>query len=134
MLYCLFLLGSLLPGVGFSYLAGAYFWRLRWLRRHGQQATGRVLRSEAESTGRGGAYFTTVGFATANGKPVEVELPLGLPFRAFRVGEPVTVYYDPASPSRCLVKSQAEPWGYLVLALTGGLVTSLMLWQVVTHY
>jgi hypothetical protein len=134
MLYYLLLLGSLLPGIGFSYLAGAYFWRLRWLRRYGRRATGRVLRSEVESTGRGGAYFTTVGFATASGEPMEVELALGLPFRSFRVGEPVTVYYDPARPRRCMVKSRVEPWGYLVLALAGVLVTSLMLWDVVTHH
>ena len=133
MFHYLLLLASLVPGAGFSYLAGSYFRRWYRLRRQGQLAQGRILRSQARATGRGGAYFTTVGFTAASGEVLAVELPLGLPLRAFQVGEPITVYYDPAQPRRCVVNSWAERGSYLGLALIGWLVTSLMLGDVLTH-
>ncbi|MGI4737124.1 MAG: hypothetical protein ACRYG7_18290 [Janthinobacterium lividum] len=105
MLHYLLLLASLVPGVGFSYLVGSYFRRWHWLRQQGLRGQGHVLRSQVEATGRGGAYFTTVSFTTASGEVLKVDLPLGLPFRAFQAGKPITVYYDLAQPHRCLVKS-----------------------------
>ena len=134
MLYWLSVLGSLLPGVGFTYLAGAYFQRRHWLRRHGRRTQGRVLRSQVESTGRGGTYFTTIAFGATSGEQIEVELGLGLPFRVFQVGQPVTVYYDPAHPRRCVVASRAEPWGYAALALVGCVGTIFMVWLILTHH
>lgn len=133
MLHYLLLVGSLLPGVGFSYAAGAYFRQWRWLLRHGQQVPGTVRRSEVQSSGRGGAYFTKVGFTTANGEEVEIESELGLPWQNFRVGETVRVYYDPARPRRCAIASRAERWGYGGLALVGWLVTGLMWWDLATR-
>jgi hypothetical protein len=44
------------------------------------QTLGRVLRSQVEATGQGGAYFTTMSFTTASGEVLKVELPLDLPF------------------------------------------------------
>ena len=134
MLHYLLLLGAFLPGAGFTLIAGAYFRSWLRLRRHGQRAVGTVRRQCAEATGRGGSYATTFGFVTARGEAVEAESALSLPFRAWREGAAVTVYYDPARPQQCLLDSRAERVGYVVLALLGCLATGLILRDALTSH
>ena len=129
----LYLLGALLPGGGFTFIAVAYFRQWRWLRQHGQRAVGTVAQQRVESTGRGGAYVTRFRFTTASSEALEIESGISLPFRAFRVGEAVTIYYDPAQPQEGAVDSRAERVGYVVLALVGCLVSGLMLADVLGH-
>lgn len=92
----------LVVGVGFT-LFGVHQLRIaRRLARHGVRVPGVVtrLRWDSSESGSGGSHYPTLRFQTREGEMVEAESDLGTNPAPARVGQQVTVLYDPAKPVR----------------------------------
>lgn len=82
---------------------------------------GRWLRWNSPSVGSTYAYFPTIRFQTANGETLEFEFAEGTAPAAGKVGETVTVLYDPRNPHGARVNSFMTLWfRYLIAFFIGG--------------
>ena len=78
-------------------------------------------------TSDGIVYMPTVEFTTVDGTPVRATSPIGTNPRPGRVGERVTVMYDPGNPQKVRVQSGKAVFSCLEIAflLFGGAVAAL---------
>lgn len=77
-------------------------------------ATGKVVKLNA------GGSHPEVKFTTAAGD--EIEYPQGGLIGGYQVGDQVNVYYESQTPRNCSIDSFGALWGFLLLALLGGIV------------
>lgn len=95
----LFVAVFLLFGSGFAWFGIHQIRIARRLARHGVRVPGVVTRLRWESSDNGGSHYPTLRFQTVDGAVVEVESDLGSSPAPARVGQQITVLYDPARPS-----------------------------------
>lgn len=88
---------------------------------------GRARVSVSQQYMRGIVYMPTVEFTTADGTPVRATSHIGTNPRPGRVGDTVTVLYDPRNPKKVRVQSGKATYTCLELAfiLFGGAVAAL---------
>ncbi len=110
-----------------------YFFYTSWnLQRNGVTTTGVVVSLEPHSDEDGETYSPVVSF-TAQGKSYTFESSTSSDPPAYRVGEEVSLRYDPANPQRADIDSfVTSPWLYgIVLAVLG--IATLVLNGVFLH-
>ncbi|MFD3522334.1 DUF3592 domain-containing protein [Streptomyces sp. NPDC058653] len=110
------------------------FWRTFTLRRDGVRAEGHVVRLETTSNGQGGRiHRPVVGWATADGRRMEVESPYGRSWVGrFRPGTPVRIRYDPRRPERMRIEGYGHgvQWVFMLVGVgfvAGGISVALRL-------
>jgi hypothetical protein len=91
-----------------------------YLVQAGLRTTGVIVANEQVWTGRGGHKYDPVArFVARGGQTYVVRDTVGADPPEFRVGEKVTVYYDPQDPQRALIDSD-HLWLLPVAFLVGG--------------
>jgi hypothetical protein len=115
--------GFVLIGAVTSAMACRALLRDRILRRRGAKAEGVVTRlhpTRLSSKGSGPStivYYPVIAWATADGCPMETEGHIARELhRTAPPGTPVTVYYDPAAPSRWTLKAASTRIYWLIVA------------------
>jgi hypothetical protein len=69
------------------------------------RATGRVVAIDEEPGMDGPTWYPVVRFTPPGGRTVEFRCSVGTYTRWYRVGQPVTVLFDPRSPDRAKIAS-----------------------------
>jgi hypothetical protein len=115
--------GAVFAAIGAVFLAVGLLLRVGSRRlRGGQRAEGRIVDFRTASPTRTAAsgiiYQPTVTFTTSDGQEVTATSPYGSNPRPGKVGDSVTVLYDPRDPQRVRVETRGGVSG----CLTGGFV------------
>lgn len=115
--------------IGVGMLAGSIFIFSNTTRfiAGAAEAGGKVIdlertRSSSSSSSRSSStmYRPVVEFTTATGKRIEFVSSVGSSPPSHRVGEAVTVLYNPADPSKARIKSFFQLWfGFLIVFFLG---------------
>ena len=127
-------LGITMPMLGLVLFAGAGFAAFYQQRKYANRKTveGEVIAMESEiyNPGSPGIYCPVVRFHTPDGAEYEFQSEHGSRPSMYKVGQKVTVLYDPADPQRAAIRSQVGRWlvpivmGFLGLGfLCGGCFT-----------
>ena len=91
---------------------------------HGSAAAmGLVIDVESKFMGEDNAILPIVTFVTEDGRPVQFTSNVGEGFIggwAFRIGESVTVRYDPDNPTDARIDSFTQVWGSFYIPLLIG--------------
>ncbi|MBO0884632.1 MAG: DUF3592 domain-containing protein, partial [Mycobacterium sp.] len=112
-------------------LVGLIIWKGWSGFRGAARAQGTIVAFDARDPGtvdtHGIVYMPTVDFVTADGTPVRATSTIGTNPRPGRVGDTVTVLYDPGNPRKVRVQSGQATFTCLVAAflLAGGAVAAL---------
>lgn len=121
------ILSGVFGTVGVGMLAGSFFIlsHTRGFIAGASEAEGKVIAldrstSSSNSGSRSTAYRPVVGFASGTGKRFEFTSSVGSSPPSHRVGESVTVLYNPADPSNARIKSFVQLWfGFLIVFVLG---------------
>lgn len=121
------LISALFSTIGVGMLVGSFFIfsNTTGFIRRAAQAEGKVIdlersRSSSSSGSRSSTYRPVVEFTTATGKRIEFTSSVGSSPPSHRVGEPVTVLYNPADPQSARIKSFFQLWfGFLIVFFMG---------------
>lgn len=95
---------------------------------HAAEANGRVigLDRSSGSSNSGSTYRPVVEFTSAAGKRIEFTSNVGSNPPAHRVGESVTVLYDPTDPYQARIKSFFSLWfGFLMVLILGAVFSAI---------
>lgn len=92
-----------------------YYYKRRRLIRNGQAATGEIVDTQKS----GDDIFPVIGFTTPTGHTVTRRYKVS--HTGARIGDKVTLYYDPGKPDRFIVDGKVEKIGPLV-----GIASSLI--------
>jgi uncharacterized protein DUF3592 len=118
--------------VGVGMLAGSFFIfsNTRGFIAGASEAEGTVIaldRSRSSSgSGSSTMYRPVVEFTSGTGKRIEFTSSVGTSPPSHRVGEPVTVLYNPADPSSARIKSFFQLWfGFLIVFFLGLVFTAI---------
>lgn len=109
-------------------LWGVYAAYQSWsLQQNGQTTTGTVIALEESSTNEGGCcvYSPVVEFQ-ANGQTYTFEGDNASDPPAYRVGETVSVLYDPADPATAQINQWSERW-LMPLILIPAMLSSMLI-------
>jgi hypothetical protein len=128
--------GAALTGFGLIFvLVGAVIRRTQHGFRGAARTQGTIVDFDPRTPGMAGnlgaphgiVYMPTVEFTTADGTPVRATSNIGTNPRPGRVGDSVTVLYDPRNPQRVRVESGKAVFSCLEVAfwLVGGAVAAL---------
>lgn len=86
---------------------------------------GTIVGFERRSTGRAMASFPTVDFRTLTGADKRVTIPQGRVLTRVKIGQPVSVIYDPAKPDVAYIGSLRLRYGCYVFVIFGFGVVAL---------
>jgi hypothetical protein len=109
--------GFLIVVIGAAMLASRFRFRRRADTTQGTITALRAVATGGSELGTGLVYRPTVRFTTADGETVEVESRTGTNPAPGKVGEAVTVRYDPADPRRFSITSTSRASGCVAWAL-----------------
>jgi hypothetical protein len=118
------LISAVFSTIGIGMLVGSFFIfsnTTSFIRR-AEQAEGKVIDLERSrsSSSSSSTYRPVVEFTTATGKRIEFTSSVGSSPPSHRVGEPVTVLYNPADPQSARIKSFFQLWfGFLIVCFMG---------------
>jgi hypothetical protein len=118
-LLTVFLLGGVLA-------AGLGLWlclKTQRLVARGRIAEGRYIDATWDSSGQGEriSQYGAIEFQTDQGQVIRFQGRVGTPFEAQKVGQQVSVLYDPSHPEDAVVHSFVELWLPGLIFLTVGL-------------
>jgi hypothetical protein len=120
-------ISAILSTVGVGMLLGSFFIYNNTSNfiAGASEAKGKVIaldrsRSNSGSGSSSTTYRPVVEFTSGTGKRIEFTSNVGSSPPSYRVGEPVTVLYNPADPSSARIKSFVQLWfGFLIVFLLG---------------
>lgn len=122
-------LGAVFAGIGASKLIQA-----RRLRGGGVAARATVVdRYSSPSAGGPGSgllQYPEIVFTTADGRTIRVTSPAGTSESTLLPGQTVTVYYDPADPTKVSIPDQESVVYRIFLAAGLAMLVGLLLWAV----
>jgi hypothetical protein len=107
----------LLVGIGCSALGATYISTNRYLMQHGVRTTGVVVANHRLDGRSGPVYYPDVQYVGPGNDTYVVEGG-GNPTPQFRVGESVTVYYDPRDPKTALLygaDTDSVAWAFILM-------------------
>ncbi|MGH6859964.1 MAG: DUF3592 domain-containing protein [Phyllobacterium sp.] len=90
---------------------GLWVLHVRSFVNSARQGRGHVVRMVEEPTKSGRVYKPVIEFQTAEGDRITFESSSGSAPPAYRVGEDVTVFYDPSDPQSALPDDWFALWG-----------------------
>jgi uncharacterized protein DUF3592 len=114
--------------IGVGMLAGSFliFANTRSFISRAAEAPGKVIELERSRSSSSGSYSSSstyrpvVEFNSATGKRIEFTSSVGTNPPSHRVGDPVTVLYNPADPQSARIKSFFSLWfGFLIVFALG---------------
>ena len=106
------------------YLTARYYYKRRWLQRHGLRTLGVVVRLETDTGDFEAAYYPVVRFQPADHPHLEARYDSGNTPPAYAIGETVTLLYDPNQPTRFVIGDESgQGWAWL---LAVGLVGAIL--------
>jgi uncharacterized protein DUF3592 len=110
----LLLIGVLFVLLGFAMLIGGVVAAVKQSRQSARNlsATGTVvdLVKRVINPGSGGVYCPVIDFATSTGHAVRFESQFGTMPATHRLGQKITVRYDPSNPQKAEVDSATSGW------------------------
>jgi hypothetical protein len=126
--------------IGLGMLVGSFFVYFNTSRfiAAASEAEGKVVALDrsrsSSSSGSSTTYRPVVEFNTATGKRIEFTSSVGSSPPSHRVGEPVTVLYNPADPYSARIKSFFQLWfGFLIVFLLGFVFAAIGLTMIVVR-
>lgn len=119
-------------GVVFAGVGGWRLIRARRLRASGVAARGTVVSRVSSLSGGYGAvrHHPEIAFTTADGRAMRVTSPVGSSESTLLPGHTVTVYYDPADPSRVSIPDDETAVDRVLLAIGLVMLLGLLAWAV----
>ena len=111
-------------------LWGAYAGYISWkLEQEGVTTTGTVVRLEESDTGDGACcvYSPVIEFTTADKQTFSFEGDNASDPPAYKVGEEVSVIYDPKNPQTAQINKWTERWLFPIIIIPAMLLTALIL-------
>ncbi|MDA0563690.1 DUF3592 domain-containing protein [Streptomonospora sp. S1-112] len=114
----LLLLGS---GTAFTWVGGAMLRRILWLRSKGVRVPGAVVeRAVDQDPGEAPTYAAVFHFTTREGRMMRVRQSVSSSSNRLRVGQRVTVAYDPRDPARAdIVEAGSQLTGAVLFTVAG---------------
>jgi hypothetical protein len=86
------------------------------------KTTGTVVRLDERGTADDASYYTVATYRTSAGATGEVTSSVGSNPASNRVGDTVTVYYNPKSPSDAIIDSSIDNLMPAIVVVIGGVI------------
>lgn len=118
----IFKIAFLLTGMFLSFVGLRLLIRYHRLKKKGSQATGVVKEIIASDHFDGLVlYFPILEIITAAGETVRVKSSIGCNQHQYKIGDQVTVLYDPDNPQKAEIKSTSKFQKYSIIILLAGI-------------